>query len=82
MSNCSMLERSLRPITKQIMKNCIGIFQSYNDVRNNASFAHENEVVNKDEGRSHFRDCNLDAPLCAGRRDFSFEAVAESGPTL
>jgi hypothetical protein len=47
-------ERSLRSISKQIMKNCIGIFQSYNDVRNNASFAHDNEVVDKDEARFIF----------------------------
>lgn len=47
-------ESSLQPISKQIMKNCIGIFQSYNDVRNNASFAHDNDVVNKDEARFIF----------------------------
>lgn len=47
-------ERSLRPITKQILKNCIGIFQAYNDVRNNASFAHDNSVVEKDEARFIF----------------------------
>jgi hypothetical protein len=47
-------ERSLRPISKQIMKNCIGIFQNYNDIRNNASFAHDNTVVDKDEARFIF----------------------------
>lgn len=47
-------ERELRPITKQILKNCIGIFQSYNDVRNNASFAHDNEIVSADEARFIF----------------------------
>lgn len=47
-------ERSLRPITKQILKNCIGIFQSYNDIRNNASFAHDNELVTGDEARFIF----------------------------
>lgn len=47
-------DRPLRPISKQIMKNCIGIFQSYNDVRNNASFAHDNDVVDKDEARFIF----------------------------
>jgi hypothetical protein len=47
-------ERPLRPITKQTMKNCIGIFQSYNDVRNNGSFAHDNPVVDKDEARFIF----------------------------
>jgi hypothetical protein len=47
-------ERPLRPISKQVMKNCIGIFQSYNDVRNNASFAHDNDVLDKDEARFIF----------------------------
>jgi hypothetical protein len=47
-------ERTLRPITKQIMKNCIGIFQSYNEVRNNGSFAHDNPVIDKDEARFIF----------------------------
>lgn len=47
-------QRDLRPITKQILKNCIGIFQSYNDVRNNASFAHDNEIVSADEARFIF----------------------------
>lgn len=48
------VERDLRPITKQILKNCIGIFQSYNDIRNNASFAHDNEIVSADEARFIF----------------------------
>jgi hypothetical protein len=47
-------ERELRPVTKQIMKNCIGIFQSYNDVRNSHSFAHDNIVVEKEEARFIF----------------------------
>jgi hypothetical protein len=34
-------EMELRPVNKQIMKNCTGIFQSYNDVRNSHSFAHD-----------------------------------------
>ena len=47
-------ERELRPVTKQIMKNCIGIFQSYNDIRNSHSFAHDNIVVEKEEARFIF----------------------------
>lgn len=47
-------ERELRPITKQIFKNCVGIFQSYNDIRNNASFAHDNQLVEPDEARFIF----------------------------
>lgn len=47
-------ERELRPITKQIFKNSVGIFQSYNDVRNNASFAHDNPIVEPNEARFIF----------------------------
>lgn len=36
------------------MKNCIGIFQSYNDVRNNASFAHDNTLIEAQEARFIF----------------------------
>lgn len=48
------VERELKPVTKQILKNCIGIFQSYNDVRNSHSFAHDNTVVEKEEARFIF----------------------------
>lgn len=48
------IERELRPMTKQILKNSIGIFQSYNDIRNNASFAHDNPIVEADEARFIF----------------------------
>jgi len=47
-------EKPLRPISKQIMKNCIGIFQAYNDVRNNASFAHDNVLPDEAEARFIF----------------------------
>lgn len=47
-------ERELRPVTRQILKNSIGIFQAYNDVRNNASFAHDNQLVESDEARFIF----------------------------
>lgn len=43
--------RSLRPITAQILKNSTGVLQAFNDVRNNASFAHDNEIVGPDEAR-------------------------------
>jgi hypothetical protein len=72
-------ERPLQPISKQIMKNCIGIFQSYNDVRNNASFAHDNDVVNKDEARFIFETVismlRFVRAIEAGR----FEATTASG---
>lgn len=41
----------LRPMTVQILKNSTGVLQSFNDVRNNASFAHDNDLVNPDEAR-------------------------------
>ncbi len=43
--------RSLRPITMQILKNSVGILQAYNDVRNNASLAHDNELVEPKEAK-------------------------------
>lgn len=42
---------SLRPITTQILKNSIGVLQAFNDVRNNASLAHDNELVEPSEAR-------------------------------
>jgi hypothetical protein len=47
-------ERELKPVTEQILKNRIGIFQSYNDVRNAPSFAHDTTVVEKEEARFIF----------------------------
>lgn len=43
--------RTLRPITAQILRNSTGVLQAFNDVRNNASFAHDNEIANADEAR-------------------------------
>lgn len=44
----------LRPITAQILRNSVGVLQAFNDVRNNASFAHDNEIVGADEARLIF----------------------------
>lgn len=43
--------RQLRPITSQILKNSVGVLQAYNDVRNNASLAHDNELVEAKEAK-------------------------------
>ncbi|MBW6525268.1 abortive infection family protein [Sphingomonas sp. RHCKR7] len=43
--------RQLRSMTLQILKNSVGVLQAFNDVRNNASFAHDNEIVDADEAR-------------------------------
>lgn len=44
----------LRPITAQILRNSVGVLQAFNDVRNNALFAHDNEIVGPDEARLIF----------------------------
>jgi hypothetical protein len=41
-------------MTNQILKNSMGILQQFNDVRNNRSFAHDNDVVDADEARLIF----------------------------
>jgi hypothetical protein len=41
-------------MTKQIVRNGIGIFEKFNDVRNNKSFAHDNEVIASSEARFIF----------------------------
>lgn len=47
-------DRDLRPMTEQILKNAMGILQQFNDIRNNRSFAHDNEIVDADEARLIF----------------------------
>lgn len=47
-------EREIRPMTQQILKNAMGILQQFNDIRNNRSFAHDNEIVDADEARLIF----------------------------
>jgi hypothetical protein len=44
-------QRPLRDVTKQIAKSSIIVFERYNHVRNNQSFAHDNEVVDEVEAR-------------------------------
>jgi hypothetical protein len=46
--------RPLTPTTKLIMRKCIVIFQSYNDIRNNSSFAHDNIILDNQEARFIF----------------------------
>lgn len=36
-------------MTERILKSSIAIFESFNDVRNNQSFAHDNKIINYDE---------------------------------
>ena len=46
--------RQLRPISKRTVKSGISIFERFNDVRNNESFAHDNDIVDQAEARYIF----------------------------
>ncbi|AUW59017.1 hypothetical protein C1T17_13850 [Sphingobium sp. SCG-1] len=46
--------RDLRPMTHQILKNAMGILQQFNDIRNNRSFAHDNDLIDAHEARLIF----------------------------
>jgi len=47
-------EHVLRDISKLVMKSSISIFERFNQVRNNESFAHDNDLVDKAEARFIF----------------------------
>lgn len=47
-------ERELSGMSQQIVKNAMGILQQFNDIRNNRSFAHDNEIVDAEEARLIF----------------------------
>lgn len=47
-------ERELRRITVRVLKGAIGVFDDLNDVRNNRSFAHDNDLVDAAEARFIF----------------------------
>jgi len=44
-------DRDLRDVTGQIIKNAISVFDKFNHVRNNRSFAHDNELLDPAEAR-------------------------------
>jgi hypothetical protein len=44
-------ERELRPMTSQIIKNSIAVFDKFNQIRNNQSLAHDNELLDAAEAR-------------------------------
>jgi len=46
--------RDPRPMTQQILKNAMGILQQFNDIRNNRSFAHDNDLIEPKEARLIF----------------------------
>jgi hypothetical protein len=47
-------EREIREITRRIIKSAISVFEQFNDVRNNRSFAHDNDLIDKAEARFIF----------------------------
>ena len=47
-------ERPLQEMTLQILKNAIGVFDKFNQVRNNQSLAHDNNLLHKAEARFIF----------------------------
>jgi hypothetical protein len=47
-------ERELREITLRIAKSSISVFEAFNDVRNNESFAHDNDIIEQAEARFIF----------------------------
>lgn len=47
-------ERELHEITRRIVKSSISVFEQFNDIRNNRSFAHDNDLVDQIEARFIF----------------------------
>jgi hypothetical protein len=47
-------EKPLQEMTLQILKNAIGVFDKFNQVRNNQSLAHDNDILHKAEARFIF----------------------------
>lgn len=47
-------ERKIRDMTRRIVKSSISVFEQFNDIRNNESFAHDNQIVDPAEARFIF----------------------------
>lgn len=47
-------EREIREITRRIVKSSISVFEQFNDVRNNRSLAHDNDLIDQAEARFIF----------------------------
>jgi hypothetical protein len=47
-------ERDVREITRRIIKSAISVFEQFNDIRNNRSFAHDNDLIDQAEARFIF----------------------------
>jgi hypothetical protein len=44
----------IREITRRIIKSAISVFEQFNDIRNNRSFAHDNDLIDQAEARFIF----------------------------
>jgi hypothetical protein len=67
-------ERTIREMTRRIIKSSISVFDEFNDIRNNQSFARDNEIVEHAEARFIF-----DA-VCAFLRSIKTVEAARFGP--
>ena len=47
-------ERDIQEITRRIIKSSISVFEQFNDIRNNRSFAHDNDLIDQAEARFIF----------------------------
>ncbi len=47
-------ERDLKPFTDRALKSAISLFESFNDIRNNSSLAHDNPILEPAEARYVF----------------------------
>src|SRR3546814_9242427 len=47
-------EREIREITRRIIKSAISVFDQLNDIRNNRSLAHDNDLLDQAEARFIF----------------------------
>lgn len=46
--------QDLREISRRVIKSAISVFEAFNDIRNNRSFAHDNDIVDQAEARFIF----------------------------
>src|SRR3546814_12831168 len=52
-------EREIREITRRIIKSAISVFDQFNDIRNNRTFAHDNDLIDQPEARFIFAAISL-----------------------
>lgn len=67
-------ERELREIRRRIVKSAISVFDQFNDVRNNRSFAHDNVLIDKREARFIFDSISVFLRFVKNIKTSKFEA--------